>query len=309
MAHVFISYKHNDEPFINAMVAKLTEAGIDVWKAGDNIDAGTVWRDVIDQKIREAFAVIVAMTPDARLSEYVTYEWAFAMGLGKPLVPIILTKTDLHQKLEPLQVLNFTVRFAEPWDRLIERLKELEAEAVSAPTTDDPSHYGQIMQKFEQVASGTPTRGRAAPVTVYFPFGIGERTLSPTAEERNKAWLLYTELSTRITTRPLDEEFGSLREALTSIYQVFQFTRDVIKRAEPDEIALSAVAMLDHLAGFNSKWHPLLSDYEKGRPDQVSQIQHEKVWDRNMEFRRDLKTMQGPMRDYSAALQQIALAR
>jgi hypothetical protein len=62
------------------------------------------------------------MTPDARISEYVTYEWAFAWGYGKKVIPIMLRQTTLHPRLATLQYLDFTNRIARPWSRLFEVL-------------------------------------------------------------------------------------------------------------------------------------------------------------------------------------------
>ena len=69
--------------------------------------------------------MIAIMTPDARKSEYVTYEWAFAWGKGKPIFPIMLKQTQLHPRLESLQYLDFTNRTTRPWDKLISSIKEL----------------------------------------------------------------------------------------------------------------------------------------------------------------------------------------
>jgi hypothetical protein len=62
------------------------------------------------------------MSPDSINSHYVTYEWAFAHGLGKPIIPLLYQKTDLHKKLSDLQYLDFTHRTIRPWDQLFERI-------------------------------------------------------------------------------------------------------------------------------------------------------------------------------------------
>jgi hypothetical protein len=62
------------------------------------------------------------MTPEAKESEYVTYEWAYATGAGVKVVPLMVKTTQMHPRLESLQYLDFTNRRARPWDRLIEEL-------------------------------------------------------------------------------------------------------------------------------------------------------------------------------------------
>ena len=44
---------------------------------------GSDWRQEIDRAIRDSFVLIVVVSPDSKASEYVTYEWAFALGLGQ----------------------------------------------------------------------------------------------------------------------------------------------------------------------------------------------------------------------------------
>jgi hypothetical protein len=73
------------------------------------------------------------MTTEAKASQYVTYEWAFAWGAGVKVIPILLKKTELHPRLESRQFLDFTNRNARPWDTLIELLhkeKEMRVDGI-----------------------------------------------------------------------------------------------------------------------------------------------------------------------------------
>jgi HEAT repeat protein len=124
MPQVFISYKHEDSAFVQDMAKRIEASGISTW-TDNQIEAGDRWKDSIDNNIQASFAVIVVMTPKARESEFVTYEWSYAMGLGIKIIPVILTETKLHPKLEDLQHFDFTVRAAEPWDDLLGRLHRL----------------------------------------------------------------------------------------------------------------------------------------------------------------------------------------
>ncbi len=124
MAQVFISYKHDDGDFALILNDRLDKAGFDGW-LDDNLQAGEDWREMIDRAIRESMAVIVVLSPESVASEYVTYEWAFALGAGVPVVPVMLKRTPLHPRLEELQFLDFTNRRARPWALLIERLESL----------------------------------------------------------------------------------------------------------------------------------------------------------------------------------------
>ncbi len=124
MAQVFISYKHDDGDFALILKDRIEQAGFDGW-IDDNLQAGEDWREMIDRAIRESMAVIAILSPESVASAYVTYEWAFALGAGVPVVPVLLRATPLHPRLEELQFLDFTNRRARPWTALVERLEAL----------------------------------------------------------------------------------------------------------------------------------------------------------------------------------------
>jgi hypothetical protein len=127
--HVFISYKHEDRVFASQLIRQVQTAGFRVWIDDEQLRAGENWREAINTAIRQSFALILVLTPDARTSEYVTYEWAFAQGAGIKVIPVMLRATSfLHPQLEMLQYLDFTHADQQPWDRLIQRLREVQGE-------------------------------------------------------------------------------------------------------------------------------------------------------------------------------------
>jgi len=120
---VFISRCEEDGDFAELLKGNLIGAGIAARIDADCLEVGMDWRLEIDQAIEESDALVVVMTPEARQSEYVTYEWAYALGAGIPVIPIMLRSTQFHPRLEALQFLDFTNRRARPWSELIEALR------------------------------------------------------------------------------------------------------------------------------------------------------------------------------------------
>ncbi|MBV9616991.1 MAG: HEAT repeat domain-containing protein [Ktedonobacteraceae bacterium] len=135
MKHVFISYKHEDFDFAESVKLRLEEVGFKTWK-DDHIHAGEEWRNSIDQAIKNAFAMVVIMTPEAKASEYITYEWSFAVGMGVRIIPLKYKATPLHPRLEVFQYLDFTSNNNDlrPWKRLIAEITEAAQVARSSPT-------------------------------------------------------------------------------------------------------------------------------------------------------------------------------
>ena len=130
MKHFFISYAHDDNDFAELLRIRLEEAEIKVWIDNSNIKAGTNWRESIDNAIRGSIGIILIMSPASLNSQYVTYEWAYALGLDKHLIPLMYRTTVLHSKLSTIQYLDFTHRVLRPWDELIKRAKVLSGTAL-----------------------------------------------------------------------------------------------------------------------------------------------------------------------------------
>jgi tetratricopeptide (TPR) repeat protein len=131
--HVFISYQHDDGEFAENLIHAVEKNGFKTWIDSDRLNPGEDWREGIDQAIRDAFALIVIMSPTAKASEYVTYEWAFAWGCGLKVIPVMYRKTELHPRLESLQYMDFTNRSIRPWDSLMKVLQKAASEPLLPP--------------------------------------------------------------------------------------------------------------------------------------------------------------------------------
>lgn len=121
MAHIFISYRHDTVDFAYLLAARMEDAG---FSGVINPDprAGEGWSPWIDRVIGEALAVIALITPEAGLSPFVAYEWAYALGAGIAVIPIVLIETELHPRLKALDPLDFISPENLPWQTLLERL-------------------------------------------------------------------------------------------------------------------------------------------------------------------------------------------
>ncbi len=128
----FISHSSADGDFAELLKLRMAQQGYAAWIDSDRLGPGIDWREEIDQAIKKSRAVIAVMSVEARASEYVTYEWAFAWGAGVKIIPIMLKETPLHPRLATLQYLDFTKRTARPWDRLLAALAEIQNRSTRA---------------------------------------------------------------------------------------------------------------------------------------------------------------------------------
>lgn len=119
-------------PLAELLKLRMAQQGYTVWIDSDRLGPGIDWREEIDQAIKKSRALIAVMSVEARASEYVTYEWAFAWGAGVKIIPIMLKETPLHPRLATLQYLDFTKRTARPWDRLLAALADIQNRSTRA---------------------------------------------------------------------------------------------------------------------------------------------------------------------------------
>jgi hypothetical protein len=122
MSHIFVSYAHNDVRLLKVVHEQLKRAGFDI-RTDEDLEPGGNWRAEIENMIREAFAVILIMTPRARDSAYVNFEWAFAQGAGVKVIPILFETTKFKEPLASVQYSDFTSPAVQPWESLIETLR------------------------------------------------------------------------------------------------------------------------------------------------------------------------------------------
>lgn len=144
-----------------------------------------------------------------------------------------------------------------------------------------------------------------------------EGTWEPDETERSAAWEMYVELITRISVAELKPDEGLLREALSSLYTLFDTTRKILRKYGPsvaqpkseDGISFGylAVAILNTvLRPVLAKWHPLLLDYESTKDSAISPLEHERQWEKHEELRQVLNEVRSVLIEYAELLAQVA---
>jgi hypothetical protein len=99
-------------------------------------------------------------------------------------------------------------------------------------------------------------------VSLNLPFGLGGMQVDVSDAEARAAWHLYVEFATRVTSRPLEPAAGSALEALSSLYSLFDTTRQVLREAGPDiasgpdSLGPLAIRILNEgIRPFILRWH------------------------------------------------------
>jgi len=184
LQHVFISYKREQIELAQTLETKLIEADFDVWM-DQYIDLGTEWREKIDEEIRNSIALIVIMTPEAKASEYVTYEWSFAYGAGVRVIPLIyIDPDDLHPRLKTLQYV--THNDPRLWEKLIKSLRDAQSSFITIHHAiwGDKGRMRNVTYKVQEKASsgtlelqahtrflGDPSHGERKMLAIVYSYG------------------------------------------------------------------------------------------------------------------------------------------
>ena len=148
-------------------------------------------------------------------------------------------------------------------------------------------------------------------VTTTVPL-LGELTFTINNDARQVAWKLYIETATRVSTQALSDQAGFMGEALSSLYALFQTTRDLLRASRPSvpvpgapTVEYLAVTMLNReLRPFLSEWHPRLSEWEKKHPDDP-----ESDWPGNAACRDQLRGVQANLLEFALAFARLADVR
>lgn len=106
MHQIFLSYSKKQKKEAKKLVNLINKLHkVKVWDFS-GLTAGHQWRKEIDESIKRSSLVILLVSKDSINSKYVTYEWAYALGIGIKVLPIKLEDRKLHPRLEVVQHLD-----------------------------------------------------------------------------------------------------------------------------------------------------------------------------------------------------------
>jgi hypothetical protein len=159
-------------------------------------------------------------------------------------------------------------------------------------------------------------------VTVELGYGPAKLsgTWEPDKAEREAAWELYVELVTRIAVVPLEPDTGILREALSSLYQLFGETRKILRKHGPAiarpprksgqyRFGYIAVWVLNGvIRPVLASWHPALQEWEATKPEGRSVVEHERAWERGADLRAELESVRRVLLQYAQTLATVCEA-
>ena len=108
---IFISYSKKDSDLAQKLADDLEAAGFRIW-IDRSIGGGDLWRETIENNLRNAEEVVIVVSPNSMASKWVQHEGSLAYGWGKKLYPILVAPTDsLPPWLDEYQYIDFAILF------------------------------------------------------------------------------------------------------------------------------------------------------------------------------------------------------
>lgn len=114
MNRVFISYSRRNRTFTERLARDLSDAGLDVWVDFRQIHAGEMWEEEIYRGLERASIVILCLSPDAVLSDWVQREVTIAREQQKFILPVMavnaletLAQVEVMAWLLQIQYIDF----------------------------------------------------------------------------------------------------------------------------------------------------------------------------------------------------------
>lgn len=86
---LFLSYSSKDKVRADALERALQDIHLPVWRDVHSVPGGSRFEDEIDKAIRASRGVVVLLTKNSSGSEWVYYEYAFALGARVPVMAVV----------------------------------------------------------------------------------------------------------------------------------------------------------------------------------------------------------------------------
>lgn len=172
---VFLSYSREDLETARRFVARIEDAGFDVWWDDDIGPTGS-WDDALEQALSDAKCVLVLWSPASVKSDWVRTEAHFANDRGK-LVPLKIAECELPLAFFLTQTVELTHWDGESdspqWRKALGWIEELSAKDLASSPGASPSQWRNTYGESEsgEIIFDGATVGRRTPGGTYFRDG------------------------------------------------------------------------------------------------------------------------------------------
>lgn len=154
---VFISYSRTDSDFVDRLEADLRARNFPTWVDRHKLEGGQIWIEELEKAIQRCHVLLVVLSPEAVVSEFVRKEYRYAQNLKKPVIPLLYRAIpSVPLALNDIQWIKFNPdTYGQGLNDLLIALNPIEIKAItepqpspiptSLPPEPDPSHEEPVL--------------------------------------------------------------------------------------------------------------------------------------------------------------------
>ncbi len=166
MNRFFISHCSEDKEYAHLVKREIESLNQDFegWVFQSGIPGGSQWYEKIKEEIWASFALLLVVTPNITNSKWVMFEWIFALGAKKTVIPIIFEPTNLiefHSVFEHIQYRSFIEIDNRNWNMLLDDLRNAYYTTQTTTIVPPPSASPAIRKIIEDLDGDLDTCQRA----------------------------------------------------------------------------------------------------------------------------------------------------
>jgi hypothetical protein len=237
MHKIFISYSRKDIDFVRKLAGDLEKADYDVWWDLTDLRGGDDWPRAIPAAIAASQSMIIVLSPNSIVSDWVEKEYTQALSLRRKIIPIMFARSDIPFALNTINYVDFT----SPDDYVASFEKLLNALGFTGeiPVVVPPMTLPMMLRKYAipigiavlillailatfvfkppPPETSTPTSTPTTPVVI----STDTATVSPTVSLTVSITPTITETTTprhTFTPSATKETFPKLRHCVNSLY-------------------------------------------------------------------------------------------
>ena len=111
LPNTFLSYSRRQLYFAESVALHLQKEGLNIWFDLQQLKAGTVWSDELNNGIQESKTLILIVSKASLASKYVEVEWKGVAAKGGQIVLVIFESVKLPEELIGLPTFDFRTGF------------------------------------------------------------------------------------------------------------------------------------------------------------------------------------------------------
>lgn len=151
-----MSYARKDKRTASTLKNKITEFGIDVFMAHDDIGGGKDWPKEIQKAIYNCDAFLILLSKDYRSSKYTDQEIGIALAYDKRILPVSIDGTKPHGFINDIQSIKYDKiieHIEEPTNSIFKKpmIKYLIRKLKNAHSFDESENWSKKLLKYENI--------------------------------------------------------------------------------------------------------------------------------------------------------------